>query len=248
MCVKWDWSRCLINILEDVGTAFSNLAGRGYDDAILSGYDFCSAVAECVTSGEHLRMMDRTAGQAIFAKEIDRIAVEVDMITFINGSCLMVKAHRPSFLGRESMGEIKIHCQYTELLVADNRIAELASIDNDELAKLLSDLDGLDIDMELTGYSGKALDNLLADIRTHEVKEDGFNAAEAAVSIKKPVSKRGDVWILGLHRLMCGDSTIESDMAKLMDGWRAAMVFTDPPYNVDYQGSTTAKLKSRTII
>ena len=67
----------MINILEDVGTAFSNLAGRGYDDAILSGYDFCSAVAECVTSGEHLRMMDRTAGQAIFAKEIDRIAVEV---------------------------------------------------------------------------------------------------------------------------------------------------------------------------
>lgn len=51
----------MINILEDVGTAFSNLAGRGYDDAILSGYDFCSAVAECVTRGEHLRMMDRTA-------------------------------------------------------------------------------------------------------------------------------------------------------------------------------------------
>ena len=89
----------MINILEDVGTAFSNFAGRDYDDTILSGYDFCSAVAECVTRGEHLRMMDRTAGQAIFAKEIDRIAVEVDMITFINGSCLMVKAYRPSFLG-----------------------------------------------------------------------------------------------------------------------------------------------------
>ena len=81
-----------IYILEDIGTAFSNLAGRGFDDAILSGYDFCSAVAECVTSGEHLRMMDRTAGQAIFTKEIERIAVEVDMITFVNGSCLMVKA------------------------------------------------------------------------------------------------------------------------------------------------------------
>ena len=128
-------------------------------------------------------------------------------------------------------------------LVADNRIAELASIDNDELAKLLSDLDGLDIDMELTGYSGKALDNLLADIRTHEVKEDGFDAAGAAASIQEPVSKRGDVWTLGRHRLMCGDSTIESDMAKLMDGRRAAMIFTDPPYNVDYQGSTKAKLK-----
>ena len=80
-----------IYILEDIGTAFSNLAGRGFDDAILSGYDFCSAVAECVTSGEHLRMTDRTAGQAIFAKEIEGISMEVDMITFINGSCLMVK-------------------------------------------------------------------------------------------------------------------------------------------------------------
>ncbi|MBR6343949.1 MAG: site-specific DNA-methyltransferase, partial [Selenomonadaceae bacterium] len=128
-------------------------------------------------------------------------------------------------------------------LVADNRIAELASIDNDELAKLLSDLDELDIDMELTGYSGKALDNLLADIRTHEVKEDGFDAAEAVASIKEPVSKRGDVWILGRHRLMCGDSTIESDMAKLMDGRRAAMVFIDPPYNVDYQGGSAKRLK-----
>ena len=128
-------------------------------------------------------------------------------------------------------------------LVADNRIAELASIDNDELAKLLSDLDGLDIDMELTGYSGKALDNLLADIRTHEVTDDGFDAAEAAKSIKEPTSKRGDIWILGRHRLMCGDSTIESDMAKLMDGRRAAMVFTDPPYNVDYQGGSAKRLK-----
>ena len=128
-------------------------------------------------------------------------------------------------------------------LVADNRIAELASIDNDELAKLLSDLDGLDIDMELTGYSGKALDNLLADIRTHEVTDDGFDAAEAAKSIKEPTSKRGDIWILGRHRLMCGDSTIESDMARLMDGRRAAMVFTDPPYNVDYQGGSAKRLK-----
>lgn len=128
-------------------------------------------------------------------------------------------------------------------LIADNRIAELASIDNEEMARLLSDLGSLDIDMELTGYSGKALDNLLADIRTNEVKDDNFNPAEAAVSIEEPVSKRGDIWILGRHRLMCGDTTVEKDVDKLMDKRRAAMVFTDPPYNVDYQGHTKAKLK-----
>lgn len=128
-------------------------------------------------------------------------------------------------------------------LVADNRIAELASIDNDELAKLLAELDGLDMDMELTGYAGKALDNLLADIRIHKVREDGFDPASAAASIKEPISKRGDIWLLGRHRLMCGDTTVESDIIKLMDGRRAAMVFTDPPYNVNYQGGTKDKLK-----
>lgn len=128
-------------------------------------------------------------------------------------------------------------------LVADNRIAELASIDTDEMAKLLADLDELDIDMELTGYSGKALDNLLADIRTHDIRDDGFDAAEAAAEIKEPKTKRGDIWLLGRHRLMCGDTTLAADMGRLMNGRRAAMIFTDPPYNVDYQGGTKAKLK-----
>lgn len=128
-------------------------------------------------------------------------------------------------------------------LVADNRIAELASIDTEEMARLLSDLSGLDIDIELTGYSGKALDNLLADIRAQEVREDDFDPESTAASIKEPVSKRGDVWILGRHRLMCGDSTMAADVTKLMDTQSAALIFTDPPYNVDYQGHTKEKLK-----
>ena len=68
-------------------------------------------------------------------------------------------------------------------LVADNRIAELASIDTEEMARLLSDLSGLDIDIELTGYAGKALDNLLADVRAQEVREDDFDPESTAASI-----------------------------------------------------------------
>ena len=128
-------------------------------------------------------------------------------------------------------------------LVADNRIAEIASIDTEEMAKLLSDLSGLDIDIELTGYAGKTLDNLLADVRAQKVKEDDFDPASAAASIKEPVSRLGDVWILGRHRLMCGDSTMATDVEKLMDRQTAALIFTDPPYNVDYEGHTKEKLK-----
>ncbi len=128
-------------------------------------------------------------------------------------------------------------------LIADNRIAELAEIDDDVLVKLLHELDGLNIDMDLTGFSNKQLDNLLVDVRTEKVEDDHFDAAAAAEKIIEPVSKRGDIWQLGRHRLMCGDSTCKADVSQLMDGKQAAMIFTDPPYNVDYHGATKDKLK-----
>lgn len=129
-------------------------------------------------------------------------------------------------------------------LIADNRIAELAEIDGEELAKLLHDLDGLDLDMDLTGYTDKQVDNLLADIRMEPVQDDGFDAAAAAEEVASlPQSTYGDIWQLGRHRLMCGDATKLEDMRRLLDGRQAAAIFTDPPYNVDYQGGTQDKLK-----
>lgn len=129
-------------------------------------------------------------------------------------------------------------------LIADNRIAELAEIDGEELAKLLHDLDGLDLDMDLTGYTDKQVDNLLADIRMEPVQDDGFDAAAAAEEVASlPQSTYGDIWQLGRHRLMCGDATKLEDMRRLMDGRQAAVIFTDPPYNVDYQGGTQDKMK-----
>lgn len=129
-------------------------------------------------------------------------------------------------------------------LIADNRIAELAEIDGEELAKLLHDLDGLDLDMDLTGYTDKQVDNLLTDIRMEPVQDDGFDAAAAAEEVASlPQSTYGDIWQLGRHRLMCGDATKLEDMRRLMDGRQAAVIFTDPPYNVDYQGGTQDKLK-----
>lgn len=128
-------------------------------------------------------------------------------------------------------------------LIADNRIAELAEMDTDEVARLLNELDGLDFDMDLTGYAGKALDNLLAGLRQESVREDGFDTAEAAEeAAASPRVALGDIWRLGRHRLMCGDATKQEDMQLLMDGKQATMVFTDPPYNVNYHGDTKDKM------
>lgn len=127
-------------------------------------------------------------------------------------------------------------------LIADNRIAELSQIDDAMLATLMTELSVSDLDINLTGFSDKQIDNLLADFKVSEVKEDNFDPAAAAAEIKEPITKPGDIWQLGLHRLICGDATKPSDIERLMGGNLAAMVFTDPPYNVAYEGGTAEKL------
>ncbi len=127
-------------------------------------------------------------------------------------------------------------------MIADNRIAELSEIDDTILAGLMAELNAGDFDINLTGFTDKQLDNMLADFNVAEVKEDNFNPAAAAAEIKEPITKPGDIWQLGQHRLMCGSATVMSDVEKLMSGSKATMIFTDPPYNVDYQGGTKEKL------
>lgn len=128
-------------------------------------------------------------------------------------------------------------------LVADNRIAELANIDDTELAKLLQDIGNTDLDINLTGYTDKQIDNLLADVRAEAVTEDNFDVAAEIDNKHDSTAQLGDVFQLGRHRLMCGDSTCTADVQKLMDRAQANMIFTDPPYNVNYEGGTKDKLK-----
>lgn len=125
-------------------------------------------------------------------------------------------------------------------LIADNRIAELSEADDALMASLLSELDGFDI--ELAGFTAKDATKLLAEMEAGDVVEDDFDAAAIAETIKEPITKLGDIWQLGRHRLMCGDATNAGDVEKLMAGNLATMIFTDPPYNVNYQGGTSDKL------
>ena len=121
-------------------------------------------------------------------------------------------------------------------VIADNRLAELAGWDRDILKiefQALADMD-LDFDLEITGFETAELD-LLLDISA------GENVVDPADEVPAPkpgpvVSQAGDVWILGTHRLICGDARVPETYAALMRGDRARAVFTDPPYNVKIDG------------
>ena len=115
--------------------------------------------------------------------------------------------------------------------LADNKTAEFSEWDFEKLGDELADI--LDIDMEEFGFD-------LSEFEEEpEVVEDDFEPELP----EEPKAKRGDVYLLGRHRLMCGDSTCVDDVEKLVDGTQIDMLLTDPPYNVDYNG-TAGKIKN----
>lgn len=121
--------------------------------------------------------------------------------------------------------------------LADNKTAEYAEWDLDLLSLELEELSHLDLDFSMKEF-GFELDGVGADAGKGEIKEDDFDADAALAEIETPISQRGDIWLLGKHRLMCGDSTSLDDANTLMDGQKARQVFTDPPWNVAYSGSS----------
>lgn len=113
--------------------------------------------------------------------------------------------------------------------------------DEDMLADLLTDLKDADYDLDWTGFDAPEVDALFSNIYDKKVKEDNFDVDE---ELEKPAfSKEGDLWYLGKHRVICGDSTGEEIYTKLMDGQKANMVLTDPPYGVDVE-ETAGKIQN----
>lgn len=115
--------------------------------------------------------------------------------------------------------------------------------DDAKLKDLLQELDTGAIDMDITGFDFDEIEQLLGQEHQEEASEDDFDTDEALVAIVEPKAKHGDVYRLGKHRLMCGDSTKAEDVEKLMDGQMARMMLTDPPYNVNYEG-TAGKIEN----
>lgn len=122
-------------------------------------------------------------------------------------------------------------------VIADNKLAMNAGWDNDFLTLELKDLEDEGFDLSLTGFDDKELDALLNVIEGTEglTDEDDVPAVP-----EEPKTKLGDIYILGNHRLMCGDSTSTDAVDLLMENKKADMVFTDPPYNMDFTGGIHA--------
>ena len=123
-------------------------------------------------------------------------------------------------------------------LTADNRIAELAENDEEMLAEILAEINLSDLSIEMTGYTDEDLDSIIGSIigEDDEEPEPPYQDEEYQ-QLLPPMSKPGDIWQLGRHRLICGDSTDNETVAKLLNGEKADMVFTDPPYGYQYQSN-----------
>ena len=123
-------------------------------------------------------------------------------------------------------------------ILADNKLALNAGWDEELLALELADLKGLDFDLDLIGFSADEIAALMpVEIEPGLTDEDAVPEQP-----EQPVTVLGDVWVLGKHRLMCGDSTSIDAVTKLVNGGGVDMLLTDPPYNVAYEGATKEKL------
>lgn len=109
------------------------------------------------------------------------------------------------------------------------------------LADLIVDLQAANFNTDFTGFEAPEIEQLFSKVHNKDIKEDDFDV-EAELQ-KSTMSQAGDVWLLGRHRLVCGDSTLPETYTKLMDGKRANLVLTDPPYNVDVE-ETAGKIKN----
>ncbi len=133
--------------------------------------------------------------------------------------------------------------QRRALVIADNRIAENAGWDDAMLRVELAALADDAFDVALTGFDADALAELMAG---EEPDVDGQTDDDAVPEVPEtPISRSGDIWLLGAHRLLCGDATAAASYERLLAGEQADMVFTDPPYNVNYANSAKDKMRGK---
>ena len=189
-------------------------------------------------------------GDAEFEKlkrSIDEFGyVELVVVNAANDNTVISGHQRLSVL--KHLGQETVDCVVVELdemrekalNVAMNKIS--GEWDNDKLALLIADLDASDFDAELTGFDDAEIAQLIGSLDEGEVEDDDFDltaALEAAAFVE-----RGDIWTVGRHRLVCGDATSADDIATLMDGKRANLVLTDPPYNVAFESGSGLSIKN----
>lgn len=133
--------------------------------------------------------------------------------------------------------------QEKALNIALNKIG--GDWDEEKLNQVFKELqEDVDIDIELTGFEIEEINDIVANFDTAEVEEDDFDLETELEKEDDPTTRKGDLWLLGKHRLLCGDSTKVEDVARLMDGELADLILTDPPYNVNYESDSGMKIEN----
>lgn len=130
-------------------------------------------------------------------------------------------------------------------IIADNRFAQDAGWDEELLRIEIESLQGEEFDISLTGFEADEIADLFKDGNDKEVQDDDYDLSAALE--KAAFVEKGDVWTVGRHRLMCGDATSADDVSKLMDGRKANLVLTDPPYGASFQSSDGLSIQNDSI-
>ena len=176
-------------------------------------------------------------------KEYEKIKNSIQEFGFadplvVNKDMTIIGGHQRLNVAME-LGYTEVPCAVVDvdkvrekaLNIALNKIT--GAWDEDLLAQLLMEIKEAEFNVDLTGFEPPEMDQLFSKLYDKEVKEDNFDVDE---ELKQPVfSRLGDLWVLGKHRVVCGDSTGEEVYTRLMDGQKANLVLTDPPYNVDVE-------------
>lgn len=180
-------------------------------------------------------------------KQVAQIAASIREFGFLSpivvaGDNTILCGHG-RFYAAQKLGLKKVPCVKEEYLtetqrrayiLADNKLALNAGWDNEMLAVELAELQGADFDVSLTGFGEDEIADLFAG-EEQSAKDDDFDLTAALE--KASFVERGDIWTVGRHRVMCGDATSAADVAALMDGKKANLIVTDPPYGVSFKSS-----------
>lgn len=192
------------------------------------------------------------------AEQVNKLRASLREFGFINPVIvdrdLNVIAGHGRILAAKEEKIPEVPCVYVDYLteaqkkayiLADNRMAMDAGWDEEILRVEIEALQAEAFDVSLTGFDEKEITDLFKDTDGTGAEDDDFDLSEALE--KAAFVERGDVWTVGRHRLMCGDATVEEDVLKLMDGKKANLILTDPPYGVSFQSSDGLSIQNDSI-
>lgn len=186
-------------------------------------------------------------------KEFEKLKNSIEHFGYVELIVVNTANHNTVISGHQRLNVLKylnvdeIECVTVEMNETEEKALNIAmnkvsgEWNEQLLADLIVDLQSVDFNVDLTGFEAPEVEQLFSKVYNKKIKEDDFDVDG---ELEKPtVDRAGDIWLLGDHRVICGDATLPETYERLMDGKKANMVLTDPPYNVDVE-ETAGKIKN----